>query len=114
MNGTMSSAEQLAVDVRNSLGSCHSADIVLFPPTPLLSVVQRKVRDSSLYVGAQDIHPMVSGAYTSGTSAETVRSMGCTWTLVGHSERRAWFGDDDERVAAKLATALSEGLCPIL
>jgi triosephosphate isomerase len=114
MNGTMSSAERLAAEVRNSLGSTHGADIVLFPPAPLLGLVQRKMRDSSIHVGAQDVHPMVSGAYTGGTSAETVKSMGCGWTLVGHSERRNWFGDDDERVAAKLATALSEGLSPIL
>lgn len=114
MNGTVTSAERLAGDLRNGLGSCHGADIVLFPPAPLLWPVQRKMRDSSIHVGAQDVHPEISGAYTSGTSAETVRSLGCTWALVGHSERRSWFGDDDQRVATKLATALSQGLNPIL
>ncbi len=114
MNGTLSSARQLAADLRNALGSYHGVDIVVFPPAPFLPVVQSKLGGSGVQVGAQDVHPKASGAYTSGTSAPMVQSLGCSWTLVGHSERRAWFGDNDERVGHKLAAALAHGLNPVL
>ncbi len=114
MNGTLASATRLAADVRNGLGSHHAADIVVFPPAPFLGVAQGKLAGSSVHVGAQDIHPMASGAYTSGTSAPMVESLGCRFTLVGHSERRAWFGDSDLRVAEKLSAALAAGLTPVL
>ena len=114
MNGTLSWAQELASELRNSLGSCHGADIVVFPPTAFLGIVQGVLRGGSVKVGAQDVHPEASGAYTSGCSVEMVTSFGCRWTLVGHSERRAWFGDSDARVGAKLSAALEGGLTPIL
>ena len=114
MNGTLRSAQALASDVRNKLGSAHGADVVVFPPTVFMGAVHGVLRGGSVKVGAQDIHPESKGAYTSGTSAEMVTSMGCGWTLIGHSERRGWFGDSDARVAAKLAAALRQGLSPIL
>ena len=114
MNGDLASAQQLAAAVRNSLGSHHGAQVVVFPPAPFLSVVHTRTRGSAVELGAQDIHPEAKGAYTSGVSAEMVRSIGCQWTLIGHSERRAWFGDSDTRVAEKLAVALTAGLHPVL
>lgn len=114
MNGTAQSARGLARDVRNTLGSHHGTDMVVFPPTAFLSLAHAALQGGRIQVGAQDIHPRAKGAFTSGTSAAMVKSLGCTWTLVGHSERRAWFGDSDARVAEKLAIALAEGLCPIL
>lgn len=114
MNGTLASAQPLAVELRNRLGSHHAADIVVFPPAVFLQMVQAKMAGSSVRVGAQDVHPMPAGAYTGGTSAAMVRSLGCRFALVGHSERRAWFGDSDARVAEKLAAVLAEGLTPVL
>jgi len=114
MNGTLPEAQRLAGDVRNGLGSFHAADVVVFPPAPFLSIVQTKMRGSQVAVGAQDIHPEKKGAFTSGVSAPMVKSLGCGWTLVGHSERRAWFGDGDQRVADKLTRAVGCGLKAIL
>ncbi len=114
MNGTLGSVQQLAAGVRRSLGSHHGVDIVVFPPAPFLPVVQAKMAGSSVKVGAQDVHPEPSGAYTGGTSAPMVESLGCRFVLVGHSERRAWFGDSDQRVAQKLGAVLAAGLSPVL
>ncbi|MFT4625742.1 MAG: triosephosphate isomerase [Myxococcota bacterium] len=114
MNGDLASCESLAGDLRRTLGSHHGAEIVVFPPAAVLVPIQRKLANSAISVGAQDIHPKAKGAYTSGLSAPMVASIGCQWTLVGHSERREWFGDSDARVAEKLHAALEHGLKPIL
>lgn len=114
MNGTLQSAGHLANDLRRGLGSFHAVDMVVFPPSPFLVPVHQVLRGSSLSVGSQDIHPEDSGAFTSGLSGAMVRSLGAGWTLIGHSERRAWFGDTDARVATKLTAALRAGLHPLL
>ena len=114
MNGDLASSETLAAELRRSLGSHHGAEAVVFPPAAFLVPVQRKLAGSSVSVGVQDIHPYAKGAYTSGISAPMAASAGATWTLVGHSERRTWFGDSDARVAEKLHAALEHGLKPIL
>jgi triosephosphate isomerase len=114
MNGDLAAAETLAAELRRSLGSHHGAEIVVFPPTPFIVPVHRKLAGSAVTVGAQDIHPHPKGAYTSGMSAAMAASAGCTWTLVGHSERRTWFGDSDKRVAEKLRAGLDLGLKVIL
>ena len=114
MNGTLQSAEHLAHALRRGLGSFHGVEIVVFPPAPFLVPVHGVLRGSSMSVGSQDLHPEDSGAFTSGLSGAMVNSLGGRWTLVGHSERRAWFGDTDARVAAKLRAALRANLRPLL
>jgi len=114
MNLTLVQADQIARALRNSIGSHRGSEIVVFPPFPYLDSVGRTLRGSAIQVGAQDLHPKARGAYTSGVSAEMLESLGCTSVLVGHSERRAWFGDSDAAVAEKLSVALSAGLAPVL
>jgi triosephosphate isomerase len=114
MNGTLASCQQLANGLRGRLGSHRTAEIVVFPPSPCLVPVYAKLAGSAVQVGAQDVHPLPSGAFTSGVSADLVQSIGCGWALVGHSERRSAFGDSDARVGDKLAAALTSGLKPIL
>ncbi|MEZ4222904.1 MAG: triose-phosphate isomerase [Polyangiaceae bacterium] len=114
MNLTLTLAERLAQELRNRLGSHRGGQLVVFPPFVFIDAVRRRLRDSAVEVGGQDLHPLPKGAYTSGVSAEMLASLGCTRVLVGHSERRAWFGDSDARVAEKLKAALSSGLKPVL
>jgi len=114
MNGDLKSTQDLSRGVRRQLGSLHGAQVVVFPPTPLLAPVLSILRDSAVQVGAQDVHPKKTGAFTSGCSAAMVRSLGCRWALVGHSERRQWFGDSDAAVAEKLRALLGEGIHPLL
>ena len=114
MNPTLPVAERLARELRNRLGSHRGSQVAVFPPFVFIDLARRVFRYSALEVGAQDVHPLPRGAYTSGVSAEMLVSMGCTRVLVGHSERRAWFGDTDVRVAEKLAAVLGAGLAPVL
>ncbi len=114
MNLSLSQAQRLAAELRNQLGSQRAAHVVVLPPSPFLAPVAQKLSDSAVWVGAQDVHAEASGAYTSGVAAPMVASLGAGWTLVGHSERRAYFGDSDARVGDKLGAALSAGLRVIL
>ena len=114
MNPPLPAAERLARELRNRLGSHRGSQVVVFPPFVFIDLCRRVFRDSAVEVGAQDLHPLPRGAYTSGVSAEMLASMGCARVLVGHSERRAWFGDTDARVAEKLGAALGAGLAPVL
>ncbi len=114
MHLTLSASDRLTTDLRNRLGSHRGGHVVVFPPHPFLQPVKNRLRDSAMEVGAQDLHPMDRGAYTSGVSAEMIHSIGCSRVLIGHSERRAWFGDSDARVAEKLHVALEAGLLPVV
>jgi triosephosphate isomerase len=107
-------ANDLASALRNRIGSHRAAQVVVYPPFPLLHPVFGKLRDSAIGVGAQDLHPGSEGAYTSAVSGRMLRSVGCTSVLVGHSERRSVFGDSDQVVADKLSAALDAGLDPVL
>lgn len=91
-----------------------SAEILLIPAFPSLDRAHRLLAGTRIQLGAQDVHSEPNGAYTGAVSGEMLRDVGCTYVLVGHSERRHVFGDDDERVRAKLEAALRSGLLPIL
>ncbi len=89
-------------------------DVVLFPPVAYLSMVVGRLRNSSIAVGAQNVHPERSGAFTGEVAAEMVKDVGAKYVLVGHSERRQLFGESDELVAQKFAAALRAVLTPVL
>jgi triosephosphate isomerase len=93
----------------------EGARVVFFPP--YLSVAAFLSASGSrrdLEVGVQDVHQEVSGAHTGAVSALMGRQAGVSWALAGHSERRREFGDDDERVAAKISRILEASLHPVL
>jgi triosephosphate isomerase len=89
---------------------------VLCPPFAYLQEVARLVRDAELPVelGAQDVSAETHGAYTGEVSAGMLKDVGCSHVIVGHSERRTLFGEDDQLVARKFAAACSKGLLPIV
>jgi triosephosphate isomerase (TIM) len=88
--------------------------MLILPPAPYLAQVVQRVRGSRIQVGAQNIHPEPAGAFTGETAAEMVADLGATHCLVGHSERRALFGESDVLCAQKFAAARRAGLAPIL
>jgi len=108
------SAHGLAAGVRRRLGSWHRADVALFVPGPYLPTAHDALRESRVGLGAQDLFPADSGAYTGGMSPPMLGSVGVTWALVGHSERRRVFGEDDALVGAKLRASLAAGLHTVL
>ncbi len=112
MHGSTATIERL-LDALIQLRA-PQVDVLLFPPIAYLSAVIERVRGSELAVGAQNIHAESSGAFTGEVAAEMVKDLGATHVLVGHSERRRWFGETDAIVAQKFSAALRAGLVPIL
>lgn len=93
----------------------HTRDeIALFPSPILLPAVTAGCRGSNVAVGAQNIYFVEEGAYTGETSVLQLKAVGGTHTLIGHSERRQYFGETDEIVNKKLHTALKHGIVPVV
>jgi triosephosphate isomerase len=90
------------------------ADCVLCPPFVYLAEIARLLRGTAVKLGAQDVGAETHGAYTGEVSAAMLKDVGCAYVIVGHSERRALYGEDDVLVARKFAAAVSQGLRPIL
>jgi triosephosphate isomerase len=103
------------VDAFLPLVAGHTRDeIALFPSPVLLPAVIEAARGSNVAVGAQNIHFAEEGAYTGETSVLQLKAVGGTHTLIGHSERRQYFGETDEIVNKKLHTALKHGIVPVV
>ena len=90
------------------------ADVVVCPPYVYLWEMGRQLKDSSLGLGAQDVCAEAQGAFTGEVSAVMLKDVGCTYVLVGHSERRALYGEGDQLVARKFVAAQAGLLIPIL
>jgi triosephosphate isomerase len=89
-------------------------DVAVAPPALSMSVVARALENTGVALVAQNVHPQPAGAYTGELSAEMFRSIGVAYALVGHSERRAMFGEGDLLVADKVRACLRAGLLPIV
>jgi len=89
-------------------------ECVICPPFVYLAEIARLLRDAAVKLGAQDVCADVQGAYTGEVSAAMLRDVGCSYVIVGHSERRSLYGEDDQVVARKFAATQSCGLIPIL
>ena len=87
---------------------------VICPPFVYLHDAWRLLRGGAVSLGAQDVCAEAIGAYTGEVSAAMLKDVGCDYTLVGHSERRALYGDTSDLVARKFAAALGRGLIPVL
>jgi triosephosphate isomerase len=93
----------------------HTRDeIVICPPFVLIPAVVEATKDSGIGVGGQDMFWEKEGAYTGAISAEMLRTAGCSHVIIGHSERRQYFGETDDTVNRKLRAALAAGLKPIV
>jgi len=91
-----------------------SCDVVVCPPYPYLGQAQSILGGSTVGLGAQSLSEHPFGAYTGEVSASMLAEFGCQYVLVGHSERRALYGETDEVVAAKFEAASKVGLVPVL
>jgi len=114
MNGTRAGAVELTQAVAAALADTSGVDVALCPPLVLLDLVAGLIRDSNLILGAQNVARESAGAYTGEVSAEMLGESGCRLVLVGHSERRQYYSESDEVVAAKSARALQAGLTPVI
>ncbi len=113
MNGTLASAELLAKGIIAGLGE-NNADIAVCVPYVHLPKVSELVKNTALAVGAQNVADKSSGAFTGEISAAMLSEFSCKYALVGHSERRSYYGDTDESVAARFCQAQEQNIIPIL
>jgi triosephosphate isomerase len=112
MNGltaALAEARNVAAGVSGS-----RARVAICPPSTLIQRMSEALAGSSVLVGGQDCHPEISGAYTGDIAAEMLADAGASVVILGHSERRAGYGESDELVARKVAAALRAGLEPII
>ncbi len=90
------------------------ADIVVCPPFTTIAAVVEAVRGSNIKVGAQNVHWAESGAFTGEISAAMLKELGIDYVIIGHSERRQYFGETDATVNSRTKAALAAGLRPIV
>ena len=114
MNKTATEAVALAKDIIAEVGRETSVDIVLCPPFTALAAVAHVLEGQAVKLGGQNMHPEKSGAYTGEVSAETLRTLYVTHVILGHSERRTYFGETDVFINKKVLAALAHELKPIL
>ncbi|TAG61463.1 MAG: triose-phosphate isomerase, partial [Oscillatoriales cyanobacterium] len=89
-------------------------EVVLCVPFTDLSVLSKNLHGSRIRLGAQNVHWQESGAYTGEISGQMLTELGVRYVIIGHSERRQYFGETDETVNLRLTTAQKSGLIPIL
>jgi len=114
MNKTAGEAVTLTKDIIAEIGRETSVDIVLCPPFTALSAVAHVLEGQAVKLGGQNMHPEKNGAYTGEISAEMLRTLYVTHVILGHSERRTYFGETDAFINKKVLTALANELKPIL
>ena len=114
MHTDMDAARTLARDVADSMGDPGDVTVVVCPPFVSLSVVAAEIAGTPVALGAQNMHTQDAGAFTGEVSAPMLTSAGCRYVILGHSERRQYFGETDEGVCEKIGRAYAHGLVPIV
>lgn len=114
MNNDLKESEKLIVELKNLLqNEKPNCDVIVCPPFTSLSEAAKLLKGSQIKLGAQNMHFEDSGAFTGEVSASMLISVGCEYVILGHSERRNIFGENDEMINKKIKKALSVGLKPI-
>lgn len=114
MNKTIGQAVEFARGLKDALVKKPvAAAIVIAPPFTCIGTLAVEFRDSNISLAAQNMNPAAAGAFTGEVSAEMIVDAGCRYCIVGHSERRLLFGEDNSFINAKIKAALNYGLMPI-
>lgn len=114
MYGSLQETSILLSELEKGVGSLENVELAVFPPFPYLAETARILEGTKIAWGGQNLSTALSGAFTGEVSALMLRDFGCRYVLVGHSERRQFFGETDQIVAEKFKIAASADLTPIL
>jgi triosephosphate isomerase len=107
------SGVELAAAISRGSRDLGGVDLVVAPPFTALAAVAQEVEGSRIEVAGQNMYPKAEGAFTGEVSPPMLLECGCRWVIIGHSERRQFFGETDESVREKVAQAMAAGLRPI-
>ena len=113
MNKDLHQSQKLVSEIINGLGKDTKAEVIVCPPFTSLNEVSSLLKGTQIKLGAQNMHHEESGAYTGEVSADMLKSVGCEYVILGHSERRVIFNEPDELINKKIKAALAKGLKPI-
>ena len=113
MNKTPEEAAQLVTELL-PLVKDAKCDVVVCPPAVCLAAVAPVIKGTNVKLGAQNVHFAPKGAFTGELSAEMLKAVGCEYVLIGHSERRQYFGETDKTVNKRTVAAVEAGLTPII
>ncbi|MFH1239403.1 MAG: triose-phosphate isomerase [bacterium] len=114
MNKKIEEAVKLATELKAKLGEVKDRDIIICPPYTSLGKVRDVIKDSNIKMGAQDLFWEEKGAFTGEVSGPMLKDAGCDYVIIGHSERRQYFGETDESVNKKMKAAFNFGIIPIV
>ncbi len=114
MNGSLASARALLAGIKAGMDGVTRAEVAVCPPYLFIPEAQAQLVGSPVAWGGQNLSAEQCGAFTGEISAAMLLDFGCRYVLVGHSERRTLYGEDDALVARKFAAARAAGLVPIL
>jgi len=114
MNGSAASNKALLDGIRAGLAAVTTIEVAVCPPFVYLRDVAGQLQGTAVALGAQNLSEQGAGAFTGEISAAMLLDLACRYVIVGHSERRAIYGESDALVASKFAAARKAGLIPIL
>lgn len=114
MNMLRDSSVALVHDLLDSLQPSDNVNVAVCPPSAYLHDVGAALRDSHVTLGGQNMHAAAGGAYTGEICGPMLKDLGCTYVILGHSERRQLFGETDSSVNEKITAAFENGLTPIV
>jgi len=114
MHGSKTMVRSLLEGILAGSTADGRADLAVFPPFAYLSLAESILAGSHVHWGGQTLNPNAKGAFTGETSGAMLKDLGCRYVLVGHSERRSIYGENDEDVALRFKAALDAGLEPVL
>ena len=114
MHKTRGPAEQLARDIVRAIADVRGVEVAICPPATALDVVGRVLAGTPVLLGAQTMHEEAHGAFTGEISPTMLVDVGCRCVILGHSERRQWYGETDEALTRKVRSAIAHRLIPII
>jgi len=110
MNNDINESQNLVSGILSGLGNDTKCDVIVCPPFTSLSEVYELIKNTQVKLGAQNMHYEESGAFTGEISSSMLKSVGCEYVIIGHSERRTVFGENDEMINKKIIKAVESKL----
>ena len=110
MNKTVGEALDLVRELKKAISGVKEVEVAVAPPFTSLHAVHKELEDSSIRLAAQNLYWEEKGAFTGEISPLMLKEVGCQYVIVGHSERRQFFGESDETVNRRIKAALAQGL----